>query len=188
MPPSATKAASSPRGSPDKAAQGDASSSLPDFEDIADSAAELADTVSSLGSMFSEAFMLDTGASNSAKQQLTEKLGRFYMQHNPQKMQAPDAEKWLASVVDFYANKPGELNEQLKKQYGVGLDSMGSGAAPPPPAAAAAPASAASAAAAAQPAGSEGDGGSAKTGDASLEDEVDALLGEDDGLAVVDLN
>ena len=131
--PSATKAASSPRGSPDKAAQGDASSSLPDFEDIADSAAELADTVSSLGSMFSEAFMLDTGASNSAKQQLTEKLGRFYMQHNPQKMQAPDAEKWLASVVDFYANKPGELNEQLKKQYGVGLDSMGSGAAPPPP-------------------------------------------------------
>eukprot|EP00935_MAST-01C_sp_MAST-1C-sp1_P000725 g725.t1 len=47
-------------------------------------------------------------------------LARFYVQHNPEKLQADKggAEKYLQSIVDHYANKPGELNEHLIKQYG----------------------------------------------------------------------
>jgi hypothetical protein len=162
--------------------------SLPDFEDIADSAADLADTVSNFGSLLSEAFMMDSGSSSSssssAKEVFRGKVRQFYIQHNPTKMQAPDSEKWLAGVVDFYASKPAELNQRLKEQYGVDLTSVSAtstSAQPPTPAVTATGAAAGATAGAAV-----GAGGAAAAG--SIEDEVDALLGEDDGLAVVDLN
>jgi hypothetical protein len=172
---------SSPKGTDKKAVEEtkETVASLPDFEDIADSAADLADTVSNFGSMLSEAFMMDSGTnSSSAKETLRAKLRMFYKQHNPEKMQAADAETWLAGVVDFYASKPAELNQRLKEQYGVDLTSVSatSTRANPP------------AAAGAGGAGGAAGATAAGAAEPSLEDEVDALLGDDDGLAVVDLN
>ena len=54
---------------------------------------------------------------------LEDRLRQFYARHNPSKLSAKGASS-ISKVAEFYEGKEAELNAALKKQYGVGLDSL----------------------------------------------------------------
>jgi hypothetical protein len=115
---------------------------LPDLDRLADSAAGLADSVnnrvSNLGVMLSAAAggaaaaaatantaawrAIGAGQSTATDRALlATRLRAYYTQHNPAKMQGAEADGWLEQVVHYYIDKPTELNQRLREQYGAEL-------------------------------------------------------------------